>query len=385
MSYLYNQSGREENSYNKEKHCKAITGLLTRILHIIFICLIFFTMILVAKAQPGTDKPVISQPIKIVIEQTYEGEKRDILEFNDVKEWVNRVNLTMADLPSGTLRITIKGKAVGKTYRAMGYGPETFRYAGASVEVRFALSDAGGQMLHEIVRSWQVDPPERIRPGYKTPRSAPFEKALPIAFSRGMAYFLVDLLGPDAVIPALHDPDSTIRTFAAFALAESRDSRAFDALVANLKDEKYWKDRSNAAIALGIMGDTMAIEPLFNAFLRDNSGGVQKAAAGALSLIDPYWYYKVPKKHFLEMIVNAFANPSSFTREECLRAINHYDSNWPDSDTAGEAIPELIGYLQNEHFVQRDTVAEGLRRITGEDFGTDYERWLAWYKNKYNK
>ncbi|MCF8226544.1 MAG: HEAT repeat domain-containing protein [Bacteroidales bacterium] len=78
-----------------------------------------------------------------------------------------------------------------------------------------------------------------------------------------MAYLIIALMGPYAVIPALKDPDANIRTAAAAALAASRDSGALDVLVAILKNEEYWSDRSNAATSLGIIGDKRAIEPLF--------------------------------------------------------------------------------------------------------------------------
>ena len=87
----------------------------------------------------------------------------------------------------------------------------------------------------------------------------------------------------DILIQRLKDKNEGVRRMAAVALGEIKDTRAVEPLIAALKDN----DRSvrwNAAGALGKISDTRAVEPLIAA-LKDDDIGVRREAAGALEKI----------------------------------------------------------------------------------------------------
>jgi hypothetical protein len=84
-------------------------------------------------------------------------------------------------------------------------------------------------------------------------------------------------------ITALKDGDGSVRRGAVYALAETEDERAFEALITALKDGNA-PVRQDAAIALGKLGDERAVEALITA-LKDWDGTVRRGAAYALSLL----------------------------------------------------------------------------------------------------
>ena len=96
----------------------------------------------------------------------------------------------------------------------------------------------------------------------------------------------VSLLGGcgDRALPKLLEllghPDQNVRKMAAAGLAEIKDARAVEPLIAALNDEycfvRYW-----SAVGLGHLGDARAIEPLIGR-LKDADGAVRTMAAWAL-------------------------------------------------------------------------------------------------------
>ena len=87
----------------------------------------------------------------------------------------------------------------------------------------------------------------------------------------------------DMLIQRLKDKNEGVRRMAAVALGEIKDTRAVEPLIAALKDN----DRSvrwSAAEALGNIKDARAVEPLIAA-LKDDDIGVRREAAGALEKI----------------------------------------------------------------------------------------------------
>ncbi len=81
-------------------------------------------------------------------------------------------------------------------------------------------------------------------------------------------------------ITALKDGDGSVRRGAVYALAETEDERAFEALITALKDGNE-PARQDAAIALGKLGDERAVEALITA-LKDWDALVRQYAAIAL-------------------------------------------------------------------------------------------------------
>jgi len=85
------------------------------------------------------------------------------------------------------------------------------------------------------------------------------------------------------LIAALKDWDSEVRRNAAISLGQIGDTRAVEPLIAALKDGD-WGVRRNAATSLGQIGDTRAVEPLIAA-LKDRNLYVRLHAATSLGQI----------------------------------------------------------------------------------------------------
>lgn len=88
----------------------------------------------------------------------------------------------------------------------------------------------------------------------------------------------------DDLILGLKDSDSEVRASAAIDLGEIGDSRAVDSLIQALKDDKDSYVRNKAAEALGKIGDAQAVDPLIKA-LKDKEWMVRSGAAWALGKI----------------------------------------------------------------------------------------------------
>jgi len=85
----------------------------------------------------------------------------------------------------------------------------------------------------------------------------------------------------ESLIALLKDTDANVRSNAAYALANTRDPRVVEPLIALLKDTDT-NVRSSAAYALGKTRDPRAFEPLI-ALVKDTDVKVQHSAAPALS------------------------------------------------------------------------------------------------------
>src|SRR3990170_802179 len=92
-----------------------------------------------------------------------------------------------------------------------------------------------------------------------------------------------DTRAVEPLIAALKDNDRSVRWNAAGALGKINDARAVEPLIAELKDVDSGA-RLDAARALGERKDTRAVEPLI-AELKDDDIGVRREAAGALEKI----------------------------------------------------------------------------------------------------
>jgi HEAT repeat protein len=79
------------------------------------------------------------------------------------------------------------------------------------------------------------------------------------------------------LLQALSHPTSLVRSFAADLLGRTKDTRAFEPLLALLSEDTENDVRNSAAVALGRLGDPRALEPLLS-LLRDGSGAAEKVA-----------------------------------------------------------------------------------------------------------
>jgi len=92
-----------------------------------------------------------------------------------------------------------------------------------------------------------------------------------------------DTRAVEPLISALEDEDPGVRWNVAYALGEIKDARAVEPLIATLEDEDPGV-RENAAIALGEIKDARAVEPLITA-LKDKDKDVRRHVAWALGEI----------------------------------------------------------------------------------------------------
>ncbi|HHT9138888.1 MAG TPA: HEAT repeat domain-containing protein [Candidatus Wunengus sp. YC60] len=120
-------------------------------------------------------------------------------------------------------------------------------------------------------------------------------------------------IGPRAVEPliaALKDADENVREHAAKALGEIKDPRAVEPLITALKDENK-EVRRHAAQALGESKDTRAVEPLIAA-LKDENGDVRRHAAEALEDIGP---------RAVELLIVALKDENKEVRRHAAQAL----------------------------------------------------------------
>ena len=164
--------------------------------------------------------------------------------------------------------------------------------------------------------------------------------------------FTKDTRAVGAVVAALKDPSSRVRTFAAMMLRDAGDRRALEALIAALGDD-CWAVQASAAQALGNLGDVRAVGPL----------------AGAL-------------KH-------RFVTADEAARE-CLEVQQHVkraacEALMRMGDAAVEALVGLLAESGADEALRRFPRAgffalETLERMTGRRLGRDPEAWRGWWK-----
>jgi HEAT repeat protein len=96
---------------------------------------------------------------------------------------------------------------------------------------------------------------------------------------------LGDSQANDALISALNDEDNLVRSNAALALGMIGDSNAIDPLIEVLEDDGDSKVRSSSAEAIGQIGDPRAADALIKSVKDDESDSVRSSAAEALKKI----------------------------------------------------------------------------------------------------
>jgi HEAT repeat protein len=181
---------------------------------------------------------------------------------------------------------------------------------------------------------------------------------------------------PD-ILPLTRDSDQRNRRAAARALAQIADPRATPVLVRLLKDDSVGV-RLAAVTGLGEIGDPQNAEAIAP-FLDDPDGQVRHAAAVALA--------KVGDRRTVKLLLTVLRDP-----DHCLAAsrVGAAEAIGRLRDPA--AVPALIEALRQDvaeadrYFgrgepTPRSITAEvkALRAITGQDFGTDADKWQQWW------
>ena len=178
-----------------------------------------------------------------------------------------------------------------------------------------------------------------------------------------------------------------------------------------------FQERAAAARELGQKGGPHAVEALIAALAGDTAAGHWEANVAAAEALG-----EIGDPRATRPLVVALTAFTTSLREAARKALTKIDPNWPRSEAAREAIPELIATLENDDWtlwefsatvlgeigdsraieplisklensnqwpVRDDTrrelrqaMSRALAEITGEGFGEDAEKWLQWWKQK---
>jgi len=176
------------------------------------------------------------------------------------------------------------------------------------------------------------------------------------------------------------------------ALGSFKDTRAVDILSVLLKD-KSSEARRSAAEALGTIGDSDALGPLAAA-LKDDEVNVRKSAIRALAeLGDPRAVLPVvPMLHdedrgVRESAAEALASIGTPAIEPLIESLKKRDDTFVRrSKRAFGALRESFSlekmaasYVDTDPYDSNYFAAQALKRITGEDFGSEYSAWREWF------
>ena len=198
-----------------------------------------------------------------------------------------------------------------------------------------------------------------------------------------------------ALMAKLKDKNNRVRHRAAYELGGLGDKRALEPLIAALKD-KEWTVRSTAAEALGYIGDKGAVAPLVA--MLDDDYNICLAASEALkkigepsvapliaSLQNKKWKSSTNKakalrtlgviggKRAIKILLRASKDKDLFVYSAALEALGDIG----DKSTVGELIP-----LLKEPAMHYSIVVEALTKITGQNFGENYDKWNEWHKKQ---
>ncbi len=212
----------------------------------------------------------------------------------------------------------------------------------------------------------------------------------------------VDILGEigdkravPVIIDVIDEDRMTMRYNAARALGRIGDKKAAPALIKSLGDEE-WEVRFYATEALGKIDDKSAAKPLANLILVDPSDKVRLAAIESLDKLEGTTEYRSVLEAFADSnqeirsyavelaaswdvkeavpaIVDMLKNDRSNTvRASCAHALGIYGNY--------AAVPALIEALGDDYKDVRIYAQESLKRLSGQNYGSDKEAWGHWFE-----
>ena len=214
------------------------------------------------------------------------------------------------------------------------------------------------------------------------------------------AYALGEIKAREAAGPlvaALKDDNWRVREMAAEALGKIKAKDAVEPLIEALKDNKSGV-REAAAYALGEIGDRRAIKALEDVYTKDESTFVKIGAASALRKMGKktqtleYLSLRLKDRDWRVRAFAAFALGKTKAKEAVRPLVTALkDNDWRVRRTAvyalgeiraKEAVMPLIAALKDRNIAVRVAAAEVLSRVTGKNFGCDYNRWLKWWQKQ---
>ena len=240
----------------------------------------------------------------------------------------------------GVLGLRLEGRAVSQPYapvneRNQASSAVTRRYAGAVLRGAVSLSTAG-ERLYDQSFDGRYSPPERIDSAdFPRPGDAPFEAAFDAIVAPELAVMVGRLYGPGPLV-------------------ETAMGGSFPLRVAAIE-------------ALGILGDSTAVQPLRTMLDETANFRLQGALVTALGRIGD----RRAAVDLMQVLRSAFDPALRASAAEALGRIG------------GEtAVPLLIEVLRRDTPAVRRQAADALGSLTGESWGTDADAWRRWWESR---
>jgi len=197
---------------------------------------------------------------------------------------------------------------------------------------------------------------------------------------------------PPALVEALKSPEAAVRRNAAEALGGIRDKVAVAPLTALLRDEETTV-RERAAYALGRLRDTGATEALIAA-MKDPERSVRKHVVIALGeikdpraldtllagLLDALEVSAAAEQVLLETRDLRAVEPLIVSLRHRKAEVRRLSARLLAAIGDPRAFRPLIIALKDKASDVQFEAAAALRKMSGQDFGTDHDRWQRWYE-----
>ncbi len=197
---------------------------------------------------------------------------------------------------------------------------------------------------------------------------------------------------PPALFDALRDKSPAARRHAAEALGGIRDKKATEPLTALLRDEDK-EVRSQAARALGRLRDTAATDALVAA-LKDPERSVRRDAVAALgeikdpralqaildALLDTVEVREAAEAVLLETRDLRAVEPLVVSLRHRKEEVRRISARLLAAIGDPRAIRPLILALKDTAADVRFEASTALKKLTGEDFGADPDKWQRWHE-----
>jgi thioredoxin len=174
---------------------------------------------------------------------------------------------------------------------------------------------------------------------------------------------LKDKLGSEALRAALSDADAGVRWSAARALGEIGDTGAKELLAKAVREDTDPEVRYHAAYALAGMGGESAFA-FFREQVKSDKVDDRSRAVRALGKY-------AASKHMAEL-TGALKDTESRVRYAAVIQL--------DRSRRKEAVPGLMAALKDGDRNVRKRARSALERLTGQELGSDTEKWQEWWK-----
>ena len=309
-----------------------------------------------------TTKPILAKPI---------GE--------DLRKILTGLNFAVAKKKADSdilLELKIYGKPIAADYQKMGT-----LYTGAEIYGDIVIEVSGTQKWGKF--SGKCVPPSPIfvlGDDYKTPEKAPFNKAYQYS---NLLLSMAKEFEAQFQIPTEKFLTVTLqKVIYKKEVAEELAKIGMPAVpyLAGLLNNPHEKFdvRDNAAMALGKTGlnDAQVLESL-NKALDDKAKMIRMSAAMALAEISRKrgGLEKAHTSKAVFVLTPYLTNSKeAFYRQESIKALGDLGN-----ELAVEPLINSFKHVQKNAYLKQQ-VSEALKKLTGQNFGSDSKKWLEWWQ-----